>query len=352
MQSDFFATQKQHITHYLLRFLQEKEQTMTSALFGSDVVKRLQEFLREGKMVRGGLILLSSEMFTGTADENALIAASALEIIHASLLIHDDIMDNDSIRRGRETIFAQYTTLAHKEQLQHPDAFGKNMGICVGDIGFFLAFELLTKLTLDPDRKAKLLELFSSELTMVGLMQMQDVYFGNTRQQVTTKDILSLYTYKTARYTFSLPLMTGAILSHQSTSMLAQLAKLGEALGIIFQIKDDELGLFGSEEQIGKPVGSDIREDKKTLFARYLFEQAPPEQQEKLQTIFGNPELTIEMIDYVRKLIVETGAREKVLQEVEKLQKITTQIISSLPVEQQYKELLNSLSVYNAQRTK
>lgn len=352
MSQDFFADYKKQITQYILRFLEEREQPTTTTLFGSDVFKRLQAFLREGKMIRGGLILLSSEMFAGETDENALIAASALEIIHASLLIHDDIMDNDLTRRGRETLFAQYTSLARSEKLQQPEAFGRNMGICVGDIGFFLAFELLTQLSTDSDSKTKLLQLFSTELTMVGLMQMQDVYFGNTRQTVPLNDVLSLYTYKTARYTFSLPLMAGAILTDQSPSTLTQLEKLGESLGIIFQIKDDELGLFGTEEKIGKPVGSDIREDKKTLFALYLFEQATIQQQQKLRTIFGNPDLTPEMIAYVQQLAEQTGARAKVLQEVENLQEMTTQIIGSLPVGQQYKEILHTLSAYNAKRTK
>jgi geranylgeranyl diphosphate synthase type I len=352
MQKDFFAIHKEQISAYIHRFLAAREQTSTAALFGSDVIKRLQEFLSEGKMVRGGLLLLSAEMFSGEIDENALIAASALEIIHASLLIHDDIMDNDRIRRGRQTLFAQYVELAQNENLQHPEGFGQSMGICVGDIGFFLAFELLTKLSINPDAKTKLLQLFSSELTMVGLMQMQDVYFGNTHQPVHAKDVLSLYTYKTARYTFSLPLMAGALLTDQPAAINSQLAKLGESLGIIFQIKDDELGLFGTEEQIGKPVGSDIREDKKTLFAFYLFEQATTQQQAKLRTIFGNPDLTPEMIAYVRELLEVTGTRRKVQGEITKLQEVATRIITDLPVEEQYKVLLHNLAVYNVNRTK
>jgi geranylgeranyl diphosphate synthase type I len=157
-------------------------------------------------------------------------------------------------------------------------------------VGFFLAFEMLSRLTsapgpggagsrrgsaaaAPPERAWKILGLWAKELTAVGLAQMEDVALGASSRTGGEKEILNLYRYKTARYTFSIPLATGAIAAGRGPETVSGLEELGEDLGILFQMKDDEIGIFGEEAEIGKPPGSDIEEGKQTLIARVLSER-------------------------------------------------------------------------------
>ncbi len=347
----YFKEKKFVISHHLLSYLKRQEAQLHKInMFGPDVLHRLQDFATEGKMIRGGLVLLSEEMFSGQNSEDGLHLAVALELLHTSLLIHDDIMDNDYTRRGQRTIFAQYEDLGEKEHLSSPHQFGISMGICVGDIGFFLAYSLLSQLQGDPDRKTRIIQLFSDEMTAVGLMQMQDVYFGGSDKRVTEEQILAMYTYKTARYTFTLPLLAGALLCGESRSVLKSLERLGESLGIIFQMRDDELGLFGNEEKIGKPVGSDIREEKKTLYYTTLFNKVNSTEKERLSKIFGNKDLTPEMIEYVRNIITKTGTRDEIQNEMTKLAHGAQTLIEDLKISEKYKTVLSELLSYNLAR--
>jgi geranylgeranyl diphosphate synthase type I len=136
---------------------------------------------------------------------------------------------------------------------------------------------------------------------MVGVAQMQDVANGAIKPVSTNpfrdapcepreEDILTLYRYKTGRYTFSLPLALGATLAGAADETRTALEEAGEDLGILFQLKDDELGLFADEAELGKPVGADIREDKKTLYRLRLFEKADEPAAARLRSMFGNRE--------------------------------------------------------------
>src|SRR6185437_3870747 len=125
---------------------------------------------------------------------------------------------------------------------------------------------------------------------------------GYTQNIVTQEEIEQVYRYKTARYTFSLPLMLGALLAQKDATIIQQLENFGEKIGTLFQLKDDDISLFGKEETTGKPEGSDIRENKKTLHRHYLFQYASSEEKQQLQTLFGKQNLTKNDIAYVREL--------------------------------------------------
>ncbi|MCX7881808.1 MAG: polyprenyl synthetase family protein [Brevinematales bacterium] len=318
--------------------------------WGKDVIERLKEFSLSGKMIRGGLILFAEEMFRGSFSDNALTAAVSMELFQTGLLIHDDIMDQDTTRRGKTTIFYQYAELAKQMNVREFYHFGESMGICVGDIAFFLGFENLASLDTTPTLQNKIYQIFSREMSFVGLGQMQDVYYSITDQDLSENAILSIYLYKTSRYTFSLPLMIGALLGKANKHTLACLETIGENLGLIFQIKDDELGLFGDESVTGKPVGSDIQENKKTLYFWYLWKYTTPEEKAKLQTIFGSPTLTHEHLGYVHGLIEKYGIHENISQKQRALAQLVEEEISSLPVEETYKTSLREILTYNLQR--
>jgi geranylgeranyl diphosphate synthase type I len=342
--------------------------------WAEDASDRILAFAAQGKMVRGGILILSYEMFANPDEKrtaarggrskkgaapapkrtprSVVRAATALEVIHSALLIHDDIMDNDRLRRGFRTIFAQYESIGARCRAENPERYGRSMGICVGDVGFFLASDIISRLPLESERKTALQSLLARELAYVGLAQMQDVSFGAFSRTPPVSDVYTLYLYKTARYTFSLPLMAGAILAGKSGKLLTRLAELGEYLGVVFQARDDEIGVFGTERETGKPVGSDIREGKKTLLYLELLRRSRGAERRKLEGILGKSTLEPSDVALVRSAIERSGARRRLQEMMEELAARAGKLIDSLRVADRYRAILSEISALGIRRTR
>ncbi|NCO88879.1 polyprenyl synthetase family protein, partial [Candidatus Roizmanbacteria bacterium] len=227
----YFETVKPLLVKQINKFfLQQKD------FPNKQLLQSLQAFNLKGKLLRGMLVLLINKMEGGQINEKVLNVATAMELVHSGLLIHDDIMDKDLFRRGFPTI--------HK-------SFGQSMAICAGDWLFCKAIELIDD--------NELIKIMSVGVQQVMHGQILDVFFSETNNNPNQSTILDIYRKKTAFYSFSLPFKLGAMLQKASLKKLDILNSLGENLGLIFQIKDDEMGIFGDEKATGKPTGSDIR---------------------------------------------------------------------------------------------
>ncbi|HVP17394.1 MAG TPA: polyprenyl synthetase family protein [Spirochaetia bacterium] len=335
--ASFLATSRQEISAILRNFVSRKKQelALTNELSAS-AMDRLLEFALAGKMIRGSLVALGASAFEEALSQHtrrsAWLAGAAIELFHAGLLVHDDIMDRDDTRRGHSTISHQYAADTRWLGARDWRHAGEALGICVGDVAFFLGCELIAGLPADPSVTAEILELFSRELSAVGIAQMQDVLWGALAGARPLEDeIIRMYRFKTGRYTFSLPLRAGAMLAGASREVLDSLDALGECMGILFQVRDDELGLFGTEETTGKPVGSDVKEGKKTLLHARLFACAGAQEKKRLSRIFGNPKITQQDLAFVTDLAESRGVRDSIRATVESLFEKARSIIRSLP---------------------
>jgi geranylgeranyl diphosphate synthase type I len=341
------------IKAFLESFLDEKSSTNIAInQWGQDVIKRLKNFSVNGKMIRGSLILFTEAMYGKANDIESIKLAAAIELFHSGLLIHDDIIDGDDLRRGKPSLHYQYQTACADGNIVDPDHFGISMGICAGDIVFFIGFDLLSRLKIDNDFKDKIFHLFIQEFTNVGFGQMQDIYFGLSNSKLEEDDILKLYLYKTARYTFSLPFLLGGWLAKTSDSELVSLERLGEYIGLIFQIKDDELCIFPEEAESGKSTGSDIKGEKKTLFYFYIFQRASQEEKKKLCSIFGSPNISKESLKYVQDLIHKYAIRRIIERKYHEYKIKALEIISLMNIDNVYKEMLYNIVNYNITRRK
>ncbi|MBU1472645.1 polyprenyl synthetase family protein [Patescibacteria group bacterium] len=250
---EWLGTYKKSIDDHIIEFLSQKEKELLCVnKWGPDAIGRLKKFTTSGKTTRGGLIVFAYRMFGTTVTKTVLDAASAIELLHSGLLIHDDIMDEGSIRRGYDAIHVQYQKLSNNR-------IGRDMAICTGDLVFFLAFELLPK---------DIATFVFKELSTVASAQMQDAGVGHLDKHLTIEEIISLYTYKTARYSFSMPLTIGAILGGAPTSVRKRFYDIGQNIGILYQMRDDELGLSGNPDITGKPIGTDTKSGKQTVLSR------------------------------------------------------------------------------------
>ncbi|MDD3820686.1 MAG: polyprenyl synthetase family protein [Spirochaetales bacterium] len=280
----------------------------------SHIFTLIEEYSLAGKMLRGVLACLSAELFSTTtpsAQEQATILklGAALELLQAGLLIHDDIMDEDSLRRGLPTLHKRFEREAKDSDAAAPSHLGEALAICAGDICFFAAWDLVSSFGSAMHR------LFSKELTTVCLAQSRDVSFGAHKAFPKLQDILEVYTYKTARYTICLPLLAGALAAGK-TEAAALLEEIGLNLGLLFQLKDDYLGLFGDEARLGKPVGSDLREGKKTPYMVLLYPTLSSKEKLHFDAVFGKESIDQAEVAFVRNLIISHGI-DKAMEKLE-----------------------------------
>ncbi len=246
---------KHEVDAAIVAYLQIKR-TVLSPIngWGDDTIDRLITFTTSGKTTRGSLAVYIYTLFKKKPSQKILDAAAALEFFHSGFLIHDDIMDKDTLRRGNPSLWEQYRVVS-----QDPHV-GISQAINAGDLCLFMGQELAGKSTIT--------DLVSKELPPVIIAQMQDVH-RCSKKALSKDDVISLYRYKTARYTFSLSMAVGATIAGCSQDTIDIFDRLGESMGLLYQIRDDELSIEGDTAVTGKPVGSDERNDKQTL-AKFL----------------------------------------------------------------------------------
>jgi len=351
---EYFARKKPSIAREVANLLAARSEEFSHVNgWGGDLARRLADFASRGKMVRGGLLLLGREMLApiGKREPRAAIqAAAALEILHSSLLIHDDIMDDDRIRRGALTVFAQYEQAAERAGAANPERIGRSMGICAGDVGFFIAWGILSRLRVNPMLRASLLSLVARELAYVGLAQMRDVSVGSLGKPPTPNDIMRLYLYKTARYSFSLPLMSGAMLAGAGARTIERLGALGERIGIVFQMRDDDLGLFSAERRTGKPIGSDIREGRMTLLYLELLRSAEGAERLEFEALLGSRSVSASSLRRVRQAMDRLGVRQRVAARMADDLREADLIISRLPIGEAHRRILREICEESSRR--
>lgn len=338
---------------------QHKKLSGGGLAWSADVIERLNGFATSGKMLRGSLVCYSYAICSGieagkgpakSLPPAVLNTAAAIELTHAGLLIHDDIIDQDDLRRGQPAMHRQYSQTAAVRRLAGASRLGEGLALCAGDMILFLAFELVAAAKSETSDSLSLSKLFVRELTTVCAGQMQDIYLGALPTPPAKRDIYAVMRAKTATYSLALPLEAGAILAGRPAALRKQLHDIGMAAGTMFQIRDDELGSLGRSSDIGKPVGSDIRESKKTLLYYYLWQASGTAERRRLATIFGNPEASQADINYVRGALRRCRIPDRLHQDIARLEKTAFRHIDRLLLSRTAKSELRDLVRFCAAR--
>lgn len=276
----------------------------------ADAIKNASDIvLAGGKRLRAAFMYYGYIGAGGTEEEKILDAAISVELIHAFLLVHDDIIDRDEIRHGVPTLHRRYAEFAEKHFSGGDSVhFGESVALILGDMLYAFGNDIIFRSEFAPERilvaLSKLQRIVSS--TVIG--QARDVYIEYMRS-AKEEEILRMYQNKTAKYTVEGPLHLGAILAGAAPELLEKISAYAVPLGTAFQIQDDILGVFGSEERIGKPVGSDIAEGKITLLVSRALRDGTAAEARRLREILARGEqLTGDEVVEFRALIEGTGA--------------------------------------------
>lgn len=265
--------------------------------------------LRGGKRLRPFLFYYSYSLSDEKGDEEEILKISvALEFLHTYFLIHDDIIDCDSLRHGGLAMHSQYTE-SYKSRVGDTDLrhFGVSMAIVVGDLVSSWVYKIILDANFDVKKKIeamrKIAEITSD--TLAGEMIDQTLGASDSFDE---NLIFRVGDYKTARYTVAAPLELGAVLSGADQEEIDYILRFSVPLGIAFQTKDDVIGLFGDEKKTGKPVGSDIKEGKKTLLISYAFTHLGEDDKKFLLACLGNKHLEEGAVTEIRQIVESSGS--------------------------------------------
>lgn len=269
-----------------------------------------------GKRIRPLICLISCEAVGGKT-ENTIKTAAALELLHTFTLVHDDIMDDDELRRNKPTV--------HK-------AYGMPTAILAGDLLFAKAFELCESSV------SKILANTASEICEG---QEMDMLFAE-RRDVKEDEYFEMIRKKTA-VLLEASAEVGALLGGGSVNEVKMLAEYGRNLGLAFQIHDDVLDITADEDKLGKPIGSDIAEGKSSLVSIKALSSLHPKKRNRLLDILNKKEKTRGDISEAIDLIKGSGAIDYCRNKAQQLNKSAKESIKSLP-ENEAKKILLELS--------
>lgn len=244
-----------------------------------------------GKSLRPSLLLLTCQMFKGKVND-ALPAAIAIELFHNFTLIHDDITDNSPLRRGKPTVHVKWNS---------------NVALLSGDA---LLIESYRELNKTPEKYLPaIFQLFNDAALKVCEGQQFDMNY-ETKSSVTIHDYLNMISMKTAAL-FSASMAMGAIIAGASKTDCNKMKVTGENLGMLFQLKDDVLDVFGKPGKTGKQTGGDIIQDKKTFLLLKAFELAKGKTKTELNSLIGNIKISpLEKVERVKRIYENLSVEE------------------------------------------
>ena len=278
------------------------------------------------------------------ADEESLLrAAAALELLHASALVHDDFLDASDTRRGRPAAHRSFERL-HRDRgwAGRPELYGAGAAILLGDLLLCWSDELLRRCGLPAPEVEAALGFFDTTRTEVIAGQFLDLSV-QARAESDVDQAMRVLRYKSAKYSIERPLHVGAALAGAPEPTLTSLSGFGLPLGEAFQLRDDLLGVYGDPVVTGKPAGDDLTEGKRTVLVALALRAAPQDEAALLDRSLGAA-LDEGQVQRLRQVIEDSGARADVERRIDALTARALRALAEAPVSEVAREALRRLA--------
>lgn len=345
------------------------ERVTRSAIMGS-AYQRLWDRIRTssagGKRLRPRLLLLAYDSLVdetpgapvseaarpdaaATAGRgDALIAAAAFELLHTALLLHDDVLDGDLVRRARPNLLGAFVGDALDAGIpgDRATAWGDAAGILAGDLLLSALHALIARMT--GTHRAAVHDLVDECLFATAAGEFADVGFALGTVRAGTADITRMMHDKTAAYSFAAPLRAGALLAGAGLESESALRRIGSMLGFVYQLCDDILGVFGQEDVLGKSVDGDLREGKRTLLIAYA---EGSDEWADVQHLFGRRTIDEEDTQRLRDALTASGARQRTELLLARRCEEVRRRIDEAPLPEQLRAELREIAQHCAART-
>jgi geranylgeranyl diphosphate synthase type I len=271
------------------------------------ILSALDALLTEGKRLRPAFCYWGWRAAGGPDRPEIVAAAASLELLQASALVHDDVMDSSDTRRGQPSVHRRFQAMHEDAGWPGPaESFGSGSAILLGDLCLAWSGEMYDTSGLDQETLLRGRSVYDLMRTEVMCGQYLDL-LEQARGAGTVATALRVVEFKSAKYTIERPLHLGAAMAGADRRVLAALTAYGLPLGIAFQLRDDVLGVFGDPAETGKPAGDDLREGKRTVLMALALERAAPAQAEVVRRRLGDPALDPVGVEELRSIIVDTG---------------------------------------------
>ncbi|GHF42131.1 geranylgeranyl pyrophosphate synthase [Kitasatospora xanthocidica] len=272
----------------------------------------------------------------GSGGDGIANAAAALELLQASALVHDDLMDRSDTRRGLPSVHRRFEAL-HRDSGWRGDReqYGASAAVLLGDLLLIWCDELFLRSGLEPAAVLAAKPVFDLMRTEVMLGQYLDVLepvAGDSTDEGALDRARTVLHYKSAKYTIERPLQVGALLAGAGPELVEALGAFGLPLGEAFQLRDDLLGVFGDPAVTGKPAGDDLREGKRTLLVAHAMRGLPAADARHLDERLGAPDLAPEEVAGLRGLVARSGAPELVEHRIEELMRQSLAALAAAPL--------------------
>ena len=347
------------VTEQLREYLRSRRSD--AAYIGSDyaeMIAALEEFvLRGGKRLRPAFAYWGwravADPIADPLDPSRLRLFSALELLHACALVHDDVIDASATRRGLPTVHRLFAD-KHRRCNWHgsSEQFGLSAAILLGDLALVWADDIVATTDLPADAHQRVRRVWSAIRTEVLGGQYLDIVAESSGAE-SVASAMTVNIYKTASYTISRPLQFGAAAAADRPDVLAAFHELGTNLGVAFQLRDDVLGVFGDPAVTGKPSGDDLRSGKRTVLlaeAVELAEKVDPVAAKLLRTSIAT-ELSAAQVKELCLVIESVGALAAVEDRIDSLTRRALEILSAAAIDVQAKIGLAELARLAANRS-
>ena len=319
------------------------------------LTEAVEEFvLRGGKRLRPAFAYWGWRAVAGTEPGPAVLRLfSALELLHACALVHDDVIDASATRRGLPTVHRIFTERHRGNNwLGSSEQFGLSAAILLGDLALVWADDIVASADVDVAAHRRVQRVWAAIRTEVLGGQYLDIVSESSGAE-TVASALTVNIYKTASYTISRPLQLGAAAAADRPEILEAFHEVGTSLGVAFQLRDDVLGVFGDPAVTGKPSGDDLRSGKRTVLlaeAIELAEKRDPLAAKLLRTSVGT-ELSDAQVKEVCLAIESVGALAAVEDRITTLTRRALEIVNAAPIDARAKAGLAELAGLAANRT-
>jgi len=304
-----------------------------------------------GKRLRPALVCWSFAALSAHDPEPVLGAATAVELVHTSALVHDDVIDRSATRRGRASLHAGFAATHGAGWSGTAEDYGRSVAILLGDVLLSAASQHLLGCDVPHEVLLRGHAAFTRLQVEVMAGQFLDVDAA-ARGAADRAQALTIAKLKSGRYSVSRPLELGALLAGADPATAATMLAVGDPLGVAFQLGDDLLGVFGDPDETGKPSGSDLAEGKRTLLVAETLARLTEPERDTFERRLGSPELDDADIARMRDHIASSGARTAVEDRIRAATDEARQAIDALPLPRSSREDLHGLADWMTTRNR
>ncbi len=301
-----------------------------------DVYSRFKEYiLRKGKRLASCSTLLTYKGYTNEVNEKILDVCVGIELYRHSILVHDDLIDRDNLRRGGKAF--------HKIFGGYDERFGEGLAVFTGNMIYALCIQAIQNSGFSDELISEVIELFVKDFQWVNESQILDLLFEYTEPNRREWYVMAS---RRAASLFNCTILTGAILGKAPDEDILKLKEAASHIGYSFDIQDDIIGSFASEEEYGREPVGDIVLGKKPLHTVYAFEFSEEEDLDKLKV---KGDITEEDIEKIREIIKRTGALDKAKEDSRTHAKKAIELIKKTSLSEETKEFFVGFIEYVAE---